>query len=155
MQKTRILAAGLMGLMLLASAPKMTLADGAASTRNILLGVGAAAGTLIIINHNKKVHEKYAEDAQKQAALAEQRDDAQAAAQQYKLAYQHESVVAGELKKQVAIQQNEISKLQSAVASLNPPGSNFVAAKPASATATHSIAAMPAGQVVSYGWGSF
>ena len=155
MKKTRILAAGLMGLMLLASVPKTTLADGAASTRNILIGVGAAAATLIIINHNKKVHQKYAEDAQKQAALAEQRDDAQAAARQYKVAYEHESVVASELKKEVAIQQSEISKLQTAMTSLNPPGSNFVAAKPASATMTNSVSAVPSGQVVSYGWGTF
>ena len=156
MQKTRFLAAGLMALIVLASVPKTTLADGAASTRNILIGVGAAAATLIIINHNKKVHQKYAEDAQKQAALAEQRDDAQAAAQQYKLAYQHETVVASELKKEVAIQQDQLSKLHGLVASLNPPGSNFLAAKPASATATQTIGAMPAaGQVVSYGWGTF
>ena len=154
MKHTKILAAGLIGLMLLASVPKTTLADGAASTRNILIGVGAAAATLIIINHNKKVHQKYAEDAQKQAALAAQRDDAQAAAKQYKLAYEHETVVAGELKKEVAIQQSEISKLQAAVASVNPPGSNFVASKPAPASATKSIATAPA-QVVSYGWGSF
>jgi hypothetical protein len=155
MKKTRFLAAGLMGLMLLASVPKATLADGAASTRNILIGVGAAAATLVIINHNKKVHQKYAEDAQKQAALAEQRDDAQAAARQYKVAYEHESVVASELKKEVAIQQSEISKLQTAMTSLNPPGSNFVAAKPAAATMTNSVSAVPSGQVVSYGWGTF
>ena len=35
------------------------LADGAASTRNII--IGGAAATLLIINHNRKVHEKYAE----------------------------------------------------------------------------------------------
>jgi len=155
MKKTRILAAGLMGLILLASVPKTTLADGAASTRNILIGVGAAAGTLIVINHNKKVHQKYAEDAQKQAELASQRDDAQAAAHQYKLAYEHESVVASELKKEVAIQQSQISKLQAAMASLNPPGSNFVAAKPAAATVTNNVSNVPSGQVVSYGWGTF
>ena len=40
----------------LPSAP--ALADGAASTRNILLG--GAAATLLIINHNRKVHQKYA-----------------------------------------------------------------------------------------------
>jgi hypothetical protein len=154
-KQTKILAASLIGLMLLASAPKMTLADGAASTRNILIGAGAAAATLIIINHNKKVHQKYAEDAQAQAALAQQRNDAQAAAQQYKVAYEHETIVAQSLKKEVAIQQDQISKLQSQVAALNPPGSNFLAGKPAVATVTHTVAAQPAPQVVSYGWGSF
>jgi hypothetical protein len=151
MKQTKILAAGLIGLMLLASAPKVTLADGAASTRNILIGVGAAAATLIIINHNKKVHEKYAQDAQQQAALAQQRNDAQTAAHQYKLAYDNETKVAEALKKQVAIQQDQIARLQAVV---NPPGSNFVAVKPVSATATHTIGAASE-QVVSYGWGSF
>jgi len=156
-----LIAAALIGALALAMAPKpMALADGAASTRNILIGVGAAAGTLLIINHNKKVHEKYAEDAQKQAALAEQRDDAQAAAHQYKTAYEHESMVASELKKEVAIQQQQINKLNAAVASLNGPGSNFVATRPAVAvstqtTSTHQVTAMAPTQVVSYGWGDF
>jgi uncharacterized protein HemX len=156
LKQTKILAAGLMGAMLLASTPAATFADGAASTRNILIGgAAAAAATLIIINHNKKVHEKYAADAQQQAALAQQRDDAQTAAHQYKLAYENETQVAQALKKQVAIQQDQISKLQTQIAALNPPGSNFVAAKPVAATATHTIGAAPNQQVVSYGWGTF
>src|SRR5215472_16502172 len=160
MRHYRLTAAALIGALALAMAPKpMALADGAASTRNILIGVGAAAGTLLIINHNKKVHEKYAEDAQKQAALAEQRDDAQAAAQQYKTAYEHESAVASELKKEVAIQQQQINKLNAAVASLNPPGSNFLATHQAAAVSTqtnstHQVAMAPT-QAVSYGWGDF
>jgi hypothetical protein len=154
LKQTKILAAGLMGAMLLSTAPATTLADGAASTRNILIGVGAAAGTLLIINHNKKVHQKYAEDAQKQAALAQQRDDAQTAAHQYKVAYENETQVAQALKKEVSIQQDQISKLQTQIAALNP-GSSFVAAKPVAATATHTIAASQNQQVVSYGWGTF
>jgi hypothetical protein len=154
MKQTKILAAGLIGLMLLASAPAATLADGAASTRNILIGgAAAAAATLIIINHNKQVHAKYAADAQQQAALAQQRNDAQTAAHQYKLAYDNETKVAEALKQQVAIQQNQITKLQSQVAALNPPGSNFVATRPVAASTTHTIASNE--QVVSYGWGSF
>lgn len=149
-KQTKLLAAGLIGAMLLTSAPAATLADGAASTRNILLGVGAAAGTLIIINHNKKVHQKYAEDAQKQAALAQQRDDAVTAARQYKIAYEHETQVADAYKQEVDIQKQQIARLQSVV---NPAGSNFVAVKPAAATSSHSVAANE--QVVSYGWGSF
>jgi hypothetical protein len=44
-------------------------ADGAASTRNIIIfGAAAAAGTAAIVNHNKKVHERYAEDANNLAA---------------------------------------------------------------------------------------
>jgi hypothetical protein len=151
MKQTKILAAGLIGLMLLASAPAATLADGAASTRNILIGgAAAAAATLIIINHNKQVHAKYAADAQQQAALAQQRNDAQTAANQYKLAYEHETQVAAAYKQEVAIQKNQIAQLQSVV---SPGNSTFLAAKPVAATASHTIAANE--QVVSYGWGSF
>lgn len=151
---SRIIAAGLIGALVLAFAPKpMALADGAASTRNILLGAGAAAAALIIINHNKKVHQKYAEDAQKQAALAEQANNAQAAAQQYKTAYQHELAVADSLHREVAIQQSQIDRLKAQVAAISPPGSNFVASRPAPPTRTASVT-KPA-QVVSYGWGDF
>ena len=152
MKHARLIAALLIGALLFAAVPKpMALADGAASTRNIILTGAAVAGALIIINHNKKVHEKYAEDAQKQAALAAQRNDAQAAAQQYKLAYQHEAEVVANMKREVAIQQNEISQLKAQVASINPPGSNFVATKPVPQP-VHG--ANPA-QVVAYGWGDF
>ena len=144
MKTSKYIAAGLIAAFMLALAPKpMALADGAASTRNILLGgAAAAAATIIIINHNKQVHAKYAADAQQQAALAEQANNAQAAAQQYKIAYQHELAVAGALKQQV----------NAAVAAISPAGSNFIAAKP--------VAMVPASganspQVVSYGWGTF
>ena len=155
------LAIGLMAAILvsLAPAPK-ALADGAASTRNILLGIGAAAATLIIINHNKKVHEKYAEDAQQQAALAEQRDDAQAAAAQYKKAYQEQLATSNELKKEVAVQQQQIDGLKQELAAISPPGSSFLAAKPAVAvtrhsTSSHTVTTVVPTQVVSYGWGTF
>ncbi|MBV8081442.1 MAG: hypothetical protein JO347_05095 [Candidatus Eremiobacteraeota bacterium] len=161
MTHSKLIAAGLLGAFLLATTPApRALADGAASTRNILLGVGAAAATLIIINHNKKVHEKYAEDAQKQAALAEQRDDAQAAAAQYKKAYQEQLATSNELKKEVAVQQQQINGLKQEVAAISPPGSSFVAAKPAVAvtqrsTSSHTVTAVVPTQVVSYGWGTF
>ena len=155
MKHARITAGLLIGALLFAAAPKpMALADGAASTRNIILTGAAAAGTLIIINHNKKVHQKYAEDAQKQAELASERNDAQAAARQYKIAYEHETEVVSNLKREVAIQQNEISQLKAQVASINPPGSNFVATKPVPQPMAHGTNANPA-QVVAYGWGDF
>lgn len=155
MKTPRIIAAVIIGALLLALAPKpMALADGAASTRNILIGsAAAAAAALIIINHNKQVHARYAADAQKQAALAEQANNSQAAAQQYKLAYQHELVVADSFKKQVALQQNEISALKNQVAAISPAGSNFLAARPAQPTQT--VSATNPVQVVSYGWGTF
>src|ERR1017187_6388464 len=157
MNHTRIIAVAIIGALVLAFAPKpMALADGAASMRNNIGGAAAIGATLLIINHNKKVHEKYAQDAQQQAALAEQRDNAQAAAQQYKTAYQNEAIVASNLKREVALQNQQISGLKAQVAAVNPSGSNFVAAHPAVAVvpATNSKANAPV-QVVSYGWGTF
>lgn len=150
MKSSRILAGALIGALLVSLAPKpMALADGAASTRNILIGgAAAAAAALIIINHNKQVHARYAADAQAQAALAEQANNNAAAAAQYKRAYQHEVALATELKKEVAIKDQQLARLNSVV---SPGSSNFVAAKPvANAAASNNSA-----QVVSYGWGSF
>jgi len=56
------LAALLTGLVPAAPA----LADGRASTRNILLGAGVA--TYLIIQHNRRVHAQRAEEARRQAA---------------------------------------------------------------------------------------
>ncbi|HXM17953.1 MAG TPA: hypothetical protein VN934_03985 [Candidatus Tumulicola sp.] len=156
MKSFKIIAALTLAAFALTLAPTpQALADGAASTRNIL--IGTAAATLIIINHNKKVHQRYAEDAQKQAALAEQANNAKAAAAQYKTAYEHEAVVASNLKREVALQQTQINQLNAQVASLNPSG-NFVSANSAS-TATTSKQPVSAKSVqvamVSYGWGSF
>ena len=148
-------------LVSLAPAPR-ALADGAASTRNILLGVGAAAATLIIINHNKKVHQKYAEDAQAQAALASQRDDARAAYRSEVRAYDNQVAVASELRKEVAVkdkmindQKTAISQLQTQLAQMGVQTQTVAAApaaapapkKPAPALAAHSA------QILSYGWG--
>ena len=83
-------------------------ADGAASTRNIL--IGAAAATLLIVNHNRQVHEKYAQDAQAQAALAAQRNDAQAAYTSEKKANDNLQVANSELKREVAYQHDIITK---------------------------------------------
>ncbi len=134
----------------MAPAPQ-ALADGAASTRNILLGIGAAAGTLIIINHNKKVHQKYAEDAQKQAALAAQANDAQAAYKAEVKAYNNQLAVTNELKKEVAVKDNIIQQQKTALASMGVQPLAVVpvpVAKPAPALG-HSA------QMLSYGWGTF
>jgi hypothetical protein len=148
-------------LVSLTPAPR-ALADGAASTRNILLGVGAAAATLIIINHNKKVHQKYAEDAQAQAATAAQRDDARAAYKAEVRAYDNQVAVTSELKKEVAVkdqligqQKAAIGQLQTQLAQMGVQTQTVAAApapapapkKPAPAMAAHSA------QIVSYGWG--
>jgi hypothetical protein len=126
-----------------------------------LLGVGAAAATLIIINHNKKVHQKYAEDAQAQAALASQRDDARAAYRAEVRAYDNQVAVTSELKKEVVVkdrmidqQKVAIGQLQTQLAQMGVQTQTVAAApaapapkKPAPVVAAHSA------QIVSYGWG--
>ncbi len=84
--------------------PRTAVADGAASTRNIIFGGAAVAGTLLIINHNKKVHERYAEDARRQAELSSERDDAQAAYASERRAYEQEAALVSEYKREVAYQ---------------------------------------------------
>jgi hypothetical protein len=145
-------------LMSLTPAPQV-LADGAASTRNILLGVGAAAATLIIINHNKKVHQKYAEDAQAQAALASQRNDAQAAYRAEVKAYDNQVAVNTELKEEVAIKDKQVQQQNDAIGQLRQQLAQMgvqtqqVAAVPAPAP-KHALVSAHAPQMISYGWGT-
>jgi hypothetical protein len=154
-----LLATSLIAAILVSLAPApRALADGAASTRNILLGVGAAAGTLIIINHNKKVHQKYAEDAQKQAALAAQRDDAQAAYKAEQRAYDNQLAVSQNLKKEVAVKDNVIAAQKSAIAAQQQQlaklgiQSQVVAVAPVTVAKPAMQGHSP--QMVSYGWGT-
>jgi hypothetical protein len=92
-------------------------ADGAASTRNILLGgAAAAAGTLLIINHNKKVHQRYADDARNQAQTQAQANNAQAAYASERRAYDNEVTVNSEYKHEVATQHTLIEALRKEVA---------------------------------------
>lgn len=86
------------------------LADGAASTRNILLGVGAA--TYLIIQHNRKVHEKYAEYDRRQAELQSENSDAWAAYSSEKNAYDNELAEVSDLKREVAYQHNVVEQLR-------------------------------------------
>ena len=159
--KTRaFVAASLIAAILVSLAPApQALADGAASTRNILLGIGAAAGTLIIINHNKKVHQKYAEDAQKQAALAAQRDDAQAAYRAEVKAYDNQLAVSSELKREVAIKDKMIEQQKLALQQQNQQIARLDAQPAAAAPAVPAArAAQPLGhsqQMVAFGWGTF
>jgi hypothetical protein len=89
------------------------LADGAASTRNIIIGgAAAAAGTLILINHNKQVHERYAQDAQRQADLQSQANDAEGAYQSERSAYQHEAAVNSALNREVSLQHQQVVSLE-------------------------------------------
>ena len=144
-------------------APRAALADGAASTRNILFGAAAAgAGTLLIINHNKKVHQKYAEDDRRQAATQAQANDEAAAYASERQAYAHEAVLVGEYQKEVAYQHRLVHRQALQIASLRR---SLVVAKRSGAP-VRSVALAgaapaarstpdPASQLVSYGWGAY
>jgi hypothetical protein len=93
------------------------LADGAASTRNIIFGGAAvAAGTLLIINHNRKVHQKYAEYDRQQAQTQAQASNAEAAYASERSAYAHEAALVAGYQHEVAIQHQEVLRLRHEVA---------------------------------------
>ena len=134
------------------AAPVM--ADGAASTRNIIFGAAAAAGTLLIINHNRKVHEKYAEDARRQAALQSENNDAWAAYRQEQRAYQQQAAVNADLKREIAYQHKIVEDQRRQLASLSMH-TGFVASR-AGVDQPHRVASRNNAQqvaMVSYGWG--
>ncbi len=95
------------------------LADGAASTRNILLG--GAAATLLIINHNRKVHQKYAEYDRRQAETQAQANNAEAAYEAERSAYAHEVALVAGYKHEVAVQHQEVLALRHQVAIARRP----------------------------------
>ena len=133
------------------SAP--ALANGAASTRNIFFG--AAAATYLVIQHNRKVHEKYAEDARRQAALQSENSDAWAAYHQEQRAYAEELAVNTQLKREIAYQHSVVEQQRHMLAargrsvSLNGPRGRV--AKSTRRVAQHAANSQVA--VVSYGWG--
>ncbi len=132
--------------------PKPVVADGAASTRNIIFGAAAVAGTLLIINHNKKVHEKYAEYDRRQAYLQAENANMAAAYNSERQAYLHEAALVGEYKKEVAAYKREVAYQHTVIQQLRGSHSTgFIQTTPPSAA--RSAATRP--QVVSYGWGSF
>jgi hypothetical protein len=134
------------------------LADGAASTRNIILGIGAA--TYLVIQHNRKVHEKYAEYDRRQAELQAENQDAWAAYSSEKNAYENSLAEVGDLKREVAYQHNIIAQQRhqlamsgqngyfpQQVASRPSRGTHRTARRVASANRNTNVA------MVSYGWG--
>ena len=156
-------------------APRPALADGGASTRNIIFGAAAVGGTLLILNHNKKVHQKYAEYDQRQAATESQRNQAEAAYKSEKQAYAHEASLVGEYRKETAYQHSQVVARDRQIASLErslkvakygaPRAAAFVAPAPAAVAAARApraqppsrpaVAARPQVPQVSYGWGSY
>jgi hypothetical protein len=158
MKLNRLVAGSLIATTLAMLAPQTAAnADGAASTRNILL-LGAAAGTLILINHNKQVHAKYAADAAEEASLAAQRNDAQNAYKSEQKAYANEAALVNDLKNEVAYQHNIIVQQQRQLADIAPaqPANH---AGPAFVAQTTVVKPTPVGgstqvAAVSYGWGT-
>jgi len=134
-------------------------ADGAASTRNILLGIGAAS--YLIIQHNRKVHEKYAEDARRQAELQSENHDAWAAYSSEKRANDNALAEISDLKREIAYQHNVIVQQRHQLAMTQRSGfeQQRVAYAPRRArrsSAARHVAARPSSNavaMVSYGWG--
>lgn len=135
-------------------------ADGAASTRNILLGIGAA--TYLIIQHNRKVHEKYAEDARRQAELQSENNDAWAAYGSEKRAYDNSLAEISDLKREVSYQHNVIAQQRHQLA-IGQRGNGFIQQRAAYAPAPRQRSSAPARvavrpssndvAMISYGWG--
>jgi hypothetical protein len=131
--------AGAIALTAMPAAPAF--ADGAASTRNIIGGAALVGGTLLIINHNKKVHQKEDEMASAQAQADESANNAQAAYVSEHRAYLAQVAINREYKHEVAIQHRMIVQLRGQVASASRAG--YVAPAQPTRVAT-----------TSYGWGN-
>src|SRR6202011_6178615 len=104
------------------------LADGAASTRNIIIGGAAAA--LLIINHNRKVHQKYAEYDRRQAQTQAEASNAEAAYQPERSAYAHEAALVSSYQREVAVQHQEVLRLRHELAMSRSRPAQTVAAQP-------------------------
>jgi hypothetical protein len=130
------------------------LADGAASTRNIILG--GAAATLLIINHNRKVHQKYAEYDRRQAQTQAAADNAQEAYASERQAYAHEAALVASYKHEVAIQHDEVVRLRHQLAMSGRSSGHVAAARNRPGSLVASARAQQPMRVanVSYGWGA-
>ena len=144
------------------------LADGAASTRNIIIGGAAAA--LLIINHNKKVHEKYAEYDRRQASTQAEANNAEAAYESERSAYNHEAALVASYRHEVAVQHQEVLRLRHQIAmSQRARTQNVAQARPAfhplvAAARTNTVASNGSANAAptriasasnTYGWGTF
>ncbi|MBV8599999.1 MAG: hypothetical protein JO359_00395 [Candidatus Eremiobacteraeota bacterium] len=84
-------------------------ADGAASTRNIILGGALVGGTLLILNHNRKVHQKYDE-------LTNARNQAQADRDQAYASYQSAASSSYAYAQRLAATQRELASYRHTLA---------------------------------------
>ncbi len=133
------------------------LADGAASTRNIIIGGAAAA--LLIVNHNRKVHQKYAEYERNQARAQAQAYNAEAAYQSERRAYVHEAALASSYRREAAISHQEVLRLRHQLAMQNrrAPARNVAARRsyhPLVAAASRRPAPTRVATTSSSGWGT-
>ncbi len=141
--KRTLAAMALAGTVALTAVPAApALADGAASTRNIIGGAALVGGTLLIINHNKKVHQKEDEMASAQAQAEESANNSQAAYQSERKAYLAQVALNSEYKHEVAVQHQMIVQMRDQLASAQKAG--YVAAAPAQPVRV---------ATTSYGWG--
>ena len=117
--------------------------------------------TLLIINHNRKVHEKYAE---KDRAIARQQaraSDAESAYYSERQAYAHEAALVASYQHEVAVQHQEVLRLRHQIAMSRRTAQHVAAAQPqpafhplvAAATHRPNRAATRVANV-SYGWGA-
>ncbi len=148
----KAIAGTTMAAMLALAAPSAAFADGAASTRNILLGAGLA--TYLIIQHNRKVHERYAEDARRQAELQSQNSNMAAAYSSERSAYSNALSEIVDLKREVAYQHSVIVGQRHQLAMQGGFGSTSAGTSTSPRTRV-AAASMSPQQVsmVSYGWG--
>ena len=133
--------AGTLAVTSMPAAP--ALADGAASTRNIIGGAALIGGTLLIINHNKKVHQKEDEMARAQAQAEESANNAQAAYEAERRAYLAQVALNGEYKHEVAVQHQLIVQMRRQLASAQRSSPQAAAPGQPQRVAT-----------TSYGWGT-
>lgn len=150
--KQALAAMALTGTLALAVPAAPVSANGAASTRNLILLGGAAA--YMIIQHNRKVHERYAEDARRQAALQSENNDAWAAYRSEQQAYDQEVQVNAQLKKEIAYQHHVVVQQRHQLAMLNVHR-NFIRQRVAQTSRRVTGHRDNSQQVamVSYGWG--
>ena len=127
------------------------MADGAASTRNIFFG--AAAATYLVIQHNRKVHERYAEDARRQAELQSENSDAWAAYHQEQRAYSEKLAVNSELKREIAYQHKVVEQQRKQLSMLGYRSTTNTGRVAATAHRASRHAASQQVAMNSYGWG--
>ena len=143
------------------------LADGAASTRNIIFGGAAVSGTLLIVNHNRQVHAREAAAAQQQANTQAAADNAEQAYESERAAYNHEAALVASDEHEIALQHSVVLGLRAQLAqrvgsgrtvaantASTTPGDWGPAPKPlvaAARTTNTNPDAVPSG--TSYGWG--